>query len=726
MVSVRNYRSLTRACYAGVALAVVGAPVMAPVLAQAQDTSTQLSTIVVEGKKQTATGPVDGYAARQTGTGSKAATPISEIPQSVSVVGREEIEDRGVTNKVDEVLRYTSGVTAQPFGADGDTDWIYIRGFDATQTGVFLDGLNLWSYGFGGFQMDPFFLERVEVLKGPASVLYGGANPGGIVNMISKRPLDEDLAYTETGINNHGTAFFNFDVNRVFEEQGVSTRLTGKIDGGDTETGDEFRGVINPQITWSPDEATKLNVYGYYSYLDQQYGTNGFLPYIGTVVDASFGKIDPTVDYGEPGTDYSTIRQQMIGYEFEHEFDNGWTISQNARYGHVERDENSPYTYGYYDPANAYSSFQAPVTADAQLQRYGFDHETAVDSFAVDNRLSGEFETGALDHQLMVGLDYKHYQLESVQAFAFATPVTAVNPVHGVTQPTNSVYLNQTLTLQQLGFYAQDQIRFGDGWIATLNGRYDIIDTELDDHLYTADYKSNDAAFSGRAGLAYQFANGLTPYASAGTFFNPVIGTTLGDALEPEEGYQVEGGFKYEPTAFPGMITASVFHITKQNWTDTNLGISTQVGEVTSDGVEIEGKVDLNDDWKFLASFTYQSLEVTADQNGSLLGSTPYLTPEVLASAWVDYTVPTGVFEGVSIGGGLRYQGESWADMPNTSKVPDVVLADLALRYQKDSWGASLNVNNLFDKEYVAGCKGTLTCGYGEGRTITFKLTKTW
>ncbi|KPF42857.1 TonB-dependent siderophore receptor [Rhizobium sp. AAP43] len=705
-----RHRSLKRILLAGAALTLVSAPA----LGQSQDTSTELQTIVVEGHGNNATGPVEGYVAGESTTGSKTGTPITEIPQSVNVVGREEIEDRGVTNKVDEILRYTPGVMAQPFGADGDTDWIYIRGFDATQTGVFLDGLNLWSYGFGGFQVDPFFLERVEVLKGPASVLYGGANPGGIVNLVGKRPLDENRIYTETGINNHGTAFFNFDVNHVFEQQGVSSRLIGKIDGGDTAAGDEFRGVVAPEVTWSPDDATKLNVYGYYSSLDQQTGTNGFFPYVGTVVDAPFGKIDPDADYGEPSTDFSKIRQTMLGYEFEHEFENGVTFAQNARYGHVNRHENSPYSYGYVD------------LATGLLNRFGFEHETSVDSYAVDNRVSGEFETGALDHEMMAGLDYKNYELQSVQAFAVATPINATDPVYGVPQPTNGVYLNQTLNLQQVGLYAQDQIRFGDGWIATLNGRYDVIDTQLEDHLYAGDYDSNDSAISGRVGLAYEFANGVTPYLSAGTFFNPVVGTTLGEALVPEEGYQYEAGIKYEPTSFSGLITASVFHITKQNWTNTTLGISTQVGEVEARGFELEGKVDLSESWKLLGSFTYQDLEVTADENGSLLGSTPYLTPDMQASVWVDYEVPTGYFEGLSLGAGLRYQGESWADMPNTKTVPDVVLADAALRYEKNDWGLSLNVNNLFDKQYVAGCQGTLVCGYGEGRTITFKLSKTW
>lgn len=726
MFSTSGLRLADRTLRAGVALTFIALPGMA----LAQDPAVLLGTITVEGSKASATGPVDGYAARNSATGSKSDTPINEIPQSVSVVGRQEFSDRGVTNKVDETLRYTAGVTSQPFGADGDTDWVYIRGFDATQTGVFLDGLNLFSYGFGGFQMDPYFLERVEVLKGPASVLYGGSSPGGLVNMVGKRTLDHKQVSTETGINNDGNAFFGFDYNDVVADQGVSYRLTGKLSGGDraADYADDFRGVIMPQFSWSPDEATKLNVYGYYSSLDKQDGTNGFLPYVGTVVDAPFGKIDRDANFGEPGSDFGHIRQTMIGYDISHEFDSGWSVSQNARYGHVDRHENAPYTYGYYDRATSTGYLSQPTSADAYLTRLGFEHRTKVDSFAVDNHLEGQFDTGALAHTLTLGLDYKYYELNSVQQSASATPISATDPIYGTAQPANAVYLDQTLTQQQLGFYAQDQIHFGTGWIATLNGRYDVVRTELDDHIGTTGYTSDDQAVSGRAGLAYEFANGLTPYISAATFFNPLVGLTSGEPLKPEEGHQFEAGLKYQPTTFSGLLTASVFQITKKNWTvsDPLTFLSSQIGEVTSTGFELEGKVDLTDTWKATASFTYQDLEITEHADRSLIGNSPYLVPKVLASVWLDYTVPSGAFEGVSLGSGLRYQGESWADMANTAKVPDVILADAAIRYEKNGWGASLNVNNLFDKTYVAGCQGTLTCGYGEGRTITLKISKTW
>lgn len=716
---------MSRAWRAGAALAILAWPAAAA----AQDAGTTLQTIVVQGKQETSTGPVDGYAASRSSTGSKADTPISEIPQSVSVVGREELDDRGVTNKVDEALRYTAGVFAEPFGVDPDTDWIYIRGFDATQTGVFLDGLSLYSYGFGGFQMDPFFLERVEVLKGPASVLYGASNPGGLVNMVGKRAPDEKLLYTEAGINSDGNAFFGFDAGDVLQDGAFSYRLTGKIAGGDqyTDYSEDFRGGIMPQFTWKPDESTKLNVYGFYSALDQVHVGNGFYPYVGTVVDAPFGKIDPKSFYGEPDIDHGEYQQTMIGYGVEHELDSGWKLSQNARYAHLNKFENAPYTYGYYDSSTGTGYLEEPAGPNYEFYRIGFEGKSKVDSFVIDNRVNGEFATGGLDHDLTVGLDYKYYRLDHEQACCGSTPISVTDPVYGAPQGTNFVYLDQVLTQQQVGIYAQDQIKFGGGFIATLNGRYDFVKTESDATVGYS-YDADDKAASGRVGLAYEFANGFTPYASASTFFNPVIGSSATAPIKPEEGYQVEGGFKYEPTAFEGLFTASVFHLVKQNWTVTDPAtfLQSQIGEVTSTGIELEAKVQIADDWKATAAFTWQDLEMTEHADPTLVGNSPYLIPAVTASAWLDYTVPTGVLEGLSVGAGLRYQGESWADYANTLKVPDALLADAAIRYEKDGWGVSLNVANLFDKEYVKGCQGTLTCGYGEGRTFTLKLSKTW
>ncbi len=666
-------------------------------------------------------GPVRGYVAKRTTVGSKTATPLNEVPQAVSVVGRQEMDDRGVVNKVDEALRYTPGVVVGPYGTDPDTDWYYIRGFDASQTGVYMDELNLFAYGFGNFQIDPFMLERVDVLKGPASVLYGGANPGGIVNMVRKRPTDEPYFYTDIGINSNGNAFTGFDMSdKLGTSDTMSYRLTGKIAGGDgyTDFTHDVRGFIMPQLTVSPDESTKLTVWAYAGGLDQVHTGNSFLPYEGTVTDASFGKISRRFFPGEPDMDTGRYDQQMLGYELEHEFDNGWKLSSNFRYGHLDKYEHYVYPYLY--------------ATSTELNRINFEGDTGVDSVAWDNRAENEFDLGTTSHKVMAGVDYRYYRIDNIQNSTFgASTLDVLNPVYGGSQIAPGPLYNEVATMQQLGFYAQDQIRFADNWLVTLNGRYDFVDSDFNSKLTpSSSYSDTDGAWSGRAGLAYEFDNGLTPYVSVATFFNPLVGTSSAGPLSPEEGQQVEAGVKYDPTFFDGSFTASVFQINKRNYT-VSLPVApytrSQLGEVESKGVELEAKVNLDDNWKLLGSFTYTDIEVTKNPlNTALVGKTPYIVPDVMASLWLDYTVTQGPLDGVSLGAGLRYKGESWADDENTLKVPSSAVVDAAIRYKKENWTASLNVTNLFDKTYVESCGGIGACGYGDARTVSFKLSKQW
>lgn len=688
--------------------------------AYAQEAATTLAPIIISGESDKEAA-VKGYVAKRASTGSKSDTPVQDIPQAVSVIGREELDDRGVVNKVDEALRYTPGVTTQPFGSDPDTDWYYIRGFDASQSGVYLDGLSLFSYGFGNFQIDPFALDRVEVLKGPASVLYGGANAGGIVNMTSKRPTDTPYYYTEAGINSNGNGYGAFDVSDKLNDEGtIQYRLTGKIGGGDgyTDYTHDFRGFIMPQLTISPDADTKFTVWASYAGLDQLHTGNGFLPYEGTVVDwPSVGKISRRFFPGEPDIDTGRYSQTMAGYELEHTFDNGWKLTSNLRYGHLNKYEHFVYPYLW--------------ASATELNRINFEGDTSADTIGWDNRLENSFDLGGTEHKVMVGLDYRLYRIDNIQNSVFGSgPIDVNNPVYGQPQAAPSPLYNETVTMNQLGFYAQDQVRFGGGWLVTLNGRYDVVHTDFNDKMPTGvSFDDTDGAWSGRAGLAYEFDNGFTPYASVATFFNPLVGRGLQGPLKPEEGEQYEAGIKYVPTFMDASVTASVFQINKRNntvaiaappWTD-------QLGAVQSRGFEVESKINVDENWKLLASYAYTDSEVTKnDPNPVLVGKSLYVVPAHSASLWADYTITSGLLEGVSIGAGLRYKGQSWADEANTLKVPESTVVDAAIRYKKDNWTASLNVTNLFDKTYVESCRGVGACGYGEARTVMFKIGKAW
>ncbi|MGK6313091.1 TonB-dependent siderophore receptor [Neorhizobium sp. DT-125] len=693
--------------------------------AQAQNADTTLAPIVLQGEGESGTGPVKGYVAKRSTTGSKTDTPLNEIPQAVSVVGQEEMDDRGVVDKVDQALLYTPGVLSQPYGSDPDTDWIYVRGFNASQTGLFLDNLALTSHAFGNFQIDPFILERVEVLKGPASVLLGGSNAGGIVNLVRKRPTDEPYFYTELGIDSNGNGFGGFDISDKADESGVvSYRLTGKLSGGDgyADYQDDIRGVFMPQVTWQPDDATSLNVYAYVSRLDQTHTTNGLLPYVGTVVDNPFfGKIDRDSFLSDSDFDIGRATQAMVGYEFEHEFEGGWKFTQNLRYGHLDKRERQMYPFDWLSQT------------DPLVQLYADDVRSKADSFNVDNRLENEFDLGGANHKIMAGLDYRYYRLDNDQVAAFGESVNPDDLDHDLPFPPLAPFTHQIYTINQVGVYAQDQIRFGDGWIMTLNGRFDYLDSEVDDLRPTnADSSLSDTAWSGRAGLAYEFANGVTPYVSVSTFFTPLVGAGADGALKPEEGEQYEAGVKYEPTWFDGVLTASVFQIDKQNYTVSvplpGGGIGDrQLGEVRSRGVELEGKFNLNQNWKVIASASYTDLEFTRNPgNPAMEGNTPLLVPNSQAALWLDYTVTDGPLEGLGLGAGVRYRGKSWADDANTLRVSDATVFDAGIRYEKNDWKASLNVTNLFDEEYVSGCNTNLFCGYGQARTATFKLSKVW
>lgn len=691
--------------------------------AQSTGNAIQLEEIVVdvENGEGTATGPVDGYVAKKTNTGSKTGTPIEEIPQSVSVVGRQQMNDLGA-EKIDEALRYTTGVRAQPFGNDADTNWIFIRGFQATASGTYQDGLQNFSYAFGGFFIDSFSLERIEVLRGASSVLYGSSNPGGLVNYVSKRPTGERLRYVETGVNDAGTGYVGFDIGDKATDV-VSYRVNGRIAGGNgyTDFQEGFRGTISPSLLWQPDAQTSLTILANYTYIDEIHGGGNWLPYIGTVVDAPFGRIDPDKNFTEPDLDLYLRKQAQIGYEFEHTFDNDWTVRQNLRYGYSDTHEINLFAFGY----DGFSS--VPVDPDNLLTRFNFEHDTQVGTFLVDNQLQGKIDTGSIEHTLLFGVDYKYFDFHEIQTDAvfptMGTPISATDPVYGAPQPPRALF-TKDIKRHQVGFYAQDQLRFGEGWLVTLNGRYDYVATDV---VGTTSFDGTDGALSGRAGVAYEFDNGLTPYASVSTFFNPVMDmTATGELFSPESGLQYEVGVKYVPTGFDGLFTVALFDLTKQNVVTGSGPTISQIGEVNSRGIEFEAQANVTDDLRVLAAFTAFDLKITNDDTPALIGNTPWIVPEQQASLALVHTFRDNALDGVSIGGGVRYVGSSWVNNENTLKVPSVTLFDAKLGYEKDNWGVDLNVTNLFDKTFVASCQSTYSCFYGEGRAIKLKAHATW
>src|SRR3954471_2324093 len=673
---------------------------------------------------ETPLGPVHGYVAGRSSSGTKTNTPIMETPQAVSVIGAEQIRDQKA-NKLDEVLRYTAGVRAGTFGADTRNDWWLIRGFKSDDVGLFLDGMQLFYTSYASWKLQTPNMERVEVLRGPSAVLYGGSSPSGIVNVISKMPPAEPVRFIETGVNNFGNAYVGFDVGgpvATTPENGkLFYRVVGQVQNGPTQVNftPDNNYFIAPSVTWKPDADTTFTVLASASRQETR-GIN-FLPYEGTVTNARFGKIPTSFFAGDPSVDKFTREQEMLGYQFERNLTDDLTFRQNARFAHVD------VTYRGYVGNN-----WADINT-ASLGRYNWYAKNTANQANLDNQLEFRFNTGAVRHTMLFGVDLKGYQIDDYQAFNFGTvpSINVFNPAYGFDIPlTGAPFRNFQITQKQAGTYLQDQMKLGN-FTLVLSGRNDWVETTQAGRDTGATLASrDDSKFSGRAGLIYNFDNGIAPYVSYATSYNPIIGLNAQNQLFlPETGQQAEIGVKVAPRGFDGYFTASVFDLKRQNVATTDPVVTTlqnQTGEVTSRGIELEAVANATRELKLIGSFTAYHLFNSRDLDPSLVGKTPTNTPELLVSGWADYTFKDGPLAGFGFGGGVRYVGSSWADTANTLEVPAVVLGDLALHYEWQNWRTALNVVNLTDKIYVASCAAASSCFYGDRRRVTASVSYKW
>ncbi|MET4451299.1 TonB-dependent siderophore receptor [Bradyrhizobium sp. RT3b] len=673
---------------------------------------------------ETPLGPVHGYVAGRSSSGTKTNTPIMETPQAVSVIGAEQIRDQKA-NKLDEVLRYTAGVRAGTFGADTRNDWWLIRGFKSDDIGLFLDGMQLFYTSYASWKLQTPNMERVEVLRGPSAVLYGGSSPSGIVNVISKMPPAEPVRFIETGVNSFGNAYVGFDVGGPVatnpDNGKLFYRVVGQVQNGPTQVNftPDNNYFIAPSVTWKPDADTTFTVLASASRQETR-GIN-FLPYEGTVTNAPFGKIPTSFFAGDPSVDKFTREQEMLGYQFERNLTDDLTFRQNARFAHVD------VTYRGYVGNN-----WADINT-ASLGRYNWYAKNTANQTNLDNQLEYRFNTGAVRHTMLFGVDLKGYEIDDYQAFNFGTvpPVNVFNPAYGLDIPlTGAPFRNFQITQKQAGTYLQDQMKLGN-FTLVLSGRNDWVETTQAARDSGATLASrDDSRFSGRAGLIYNFDNGIAPYVSYATSYNPIIGLNAQNQLFlPETGQQTEIGVKVAPRGFDGYFTASVFDLKRQNVATTDPVVTTlqnQTGEVTSRGIELEAVANATRELKLIGSFTAYHLFNSRDLDPSLVGKTPTNTPELLVSGWADYTFKDGPFAGFGFGGGVRYIGSSWADTANTLEVPAVVLGDLALHYEWQNWRTALNVVNLTDKIYVASCAAVSSCFYGDRRRVTASVSYKW
>ncbi|ORM66745.1 ferrichrome porin FhuA [Pantoea rwandensis] len=677
--------------------------------------------------QESAWGPAPTIAAKQSATGTKTDTPIEKNPQSVSVVTQEEMAMRAVTS-VKGAFNYTPGVLTGNRGSSDVIDALSIRGFSETNTNQYLDGLKLQGDNYSEFAIDPYFLERAELLRGPVSVLYGKSNPGGVVALVSKRPTQETLREVQFQMGTDNLFSTGFDFGGSLDDDGVySYRLTGLARSADAqqEMNKEKRYTIAPSFSWRPDANTRFDLLTYFQN-EPETGYYGWLPRQGTVVgitrpDGSSYKLPTNFDEGEDSNKISR-NTKMVGYNFEHNFNDTWTVRQNLRYADLRTNYRSIYGNGFDATTNEIT--RGSAVSDEKLNQ-----------FAVDTQAQAKFGTGAVDHTLLMGVDYQRTRNDIDAAFGSAFPISATNPQYGNDALDGAAFPYQYLNRQeQTGLYTQDQMEWN-RWVLTLGGRYDYAMTSALNRNGNTEEKNHDQAFTWRGGLNYVFDNGIAPYFSYSESFIPTAGTTSsGETFDPSRAKQYEAGVKYVPKDRPIVITGAIYQLTKtKNLTPdpNNINFSVQSGEIRSRGVELEAKAALNANINMTAAYTYTDAEYTEDT--VLKGKTPVQVPKHMASLWGDYTFHETALSGVTLGAGVRYVGESKGLYAETEQngsnsnqnfdVAGYTTVDAAIKYDLARFGlpgstVGVNINNLFDREYVASCYRDYACYWGAERQI--------
>lgn len=692
-----------------------------------QDNAINLDVVNVQG--ETATGPVVGYVAQRSSTATKTDASIMETPQSVTVVTRQQMDDQAAQT-VGQALRYTAGVLGETRLSAGRYDSVFVRGFGGAGSGAgyvgYLDGLRyMRGVNYLVPAYDPWGLERVEVLRGPSSVIFGQVKPGGIVNMVSKRPRDTAHGEVQLQTGNFGRAQAAFDIGGpVNPDKTLMYRVVGLGRATDTQVDftREERIFIAPSVTWRPNDATSLTVLASYQ-RDPETGFYGFIPAIGTARPSRAGRIRSNFFPGEPGFEGYSRNQANIGYEFSHKFNDVLTFRQNVRFSDLE------------------SRFRTVAVAgiggdQKTLSRRATAFDERAQTATIDNQLQADFTTGPLTHKLLFGFDAAWMDGKSNGGFpGVVQTLDFTNPVYGRRPFSLTPKTLTTQTTSQYGVYIQDQIKF-DRFLLLVGGRFDWAESSTRTWATNVITRQNDTSPSGRVALMYNFDNGLAPYVSYSTSFEPIAGVSFGgQAFKPTEGEQYEAGFKYEMPGTNFMLQAAAYQIRQTNVATADIanpGFQIQTGEIRARGAEVEARATVLKNLDLVAAYTYTDAEVTKSSGVDLHKRTP-VVPRHMGSLWAHYTFDAGALAGLGLGMGVRYVGKGAGDPGNTFWTKAYTLTEASISYDfgvanpgMKGWKMQVNAHNLFDKEYLSGCYSAVGCSFGLRRTVLATLSYKW
>lgn len=695
----RHLRDM-KAAFLGTA-AILALPLAAH--AQTGTTDNGVESVVVTGS----------FVQSQASTATKTDTPILVTPQSVSVITRDQLTLQNPQD-IGQAISYSSGVSPSEFGFDPRFPQFQIRGFNEFYGGLYQDGLRLPASDFIAPLLEPYGLEQLEIVRGPTSVLYGQNNPGGMVNLTTKRATDGTFGEAQIQVGSFDRYDGRFDFNTpLTDDDSVQGRITGLYREANTQypnvPDDEY--YLAPSLTWKPRQGTTIT---FLANVQRVSGGESDEYYAKYLLPPGYPQ---SVYQGDPNFGHSTQRSFAIGYMLDQTLDSNWSLHQSFRFNDSEDDliVANPITFD---------------TATTLLIDAEHLHET-MDSIALDTNVTGKVETGPLSHTLIFGVDYLNSPFSSLEHDDPAPDANYFNPVYTLALPMPTTLTSATHQgASQVGLYAQDQIQYGDHWFLTGGLREDFTSQSTSTIGSTAAANQEDNALTGRIGLVYLTDIGLAPYISYSTSFVPQQGTDYaGHAFDPLTGKQVEGGIRYMPKSGWISLTASVYDITEQNVlsADPNpahIGYQVETGEERSRGFEFEGILTPMPGMNVTAAYTYDDVRITQTTDPTQLNHQPGNTPATQVSVFGDYTFQNGFLRGFGGGAGLRYTGPSYDGPDNVFRNGSQTYFDADLHYAVDHWRIALNGTNLADS-HTPVCFGGV-CHFSRDRTLIGSITRTF
>ncbi|MEH2042435.1 TonB-dependent siderophore receptor [Nostoc sp.] len=648
------------------------------------------------------TGEQDGYHVPDTSVGTRTDTPLRDIPQSIQVVPQQVIKDQQATRLTD-VLKNVPGVVLGGRSPRDPLNVINIRGFSAFSE-TLLNGVQDRSIGSVGFGSN---IERVEVLKGPASVLFGQGGLSGQVNLVTKQPLRDPFYFVETSIGSYNSYSGAIDLSGPLNDsKTVLYRLNASAGTNESfiDFYDQQQYLIAPTVSWQISDRTKLTLEASYSLAEGPYDFG--IPAQGSVLPNPNGRIPRNRFLSEPNLNDTSNGAFRIGYNFEHRFSENWQARSVFQTSLFRLRRNLVAPFGLQDDLR---------TIDRGVEDFDFDEN----AYNLDNYVVAKLTTGSIKHELVAGFNLNKTDTNSKALFNDTTPLNVFNPVYGTaTQATLPDFALKN-TVQQLGFYLQDQITLAENLKVLLGGRFDIANQKYEDLIaQTSDFKQAEA-FSPRVGIVYQPIKPISLYASYSRSFNQ--GTSaFGAALpEPERGTQYEIGVKADLTDRLA-TTLAFYDLTRTNLSadDPNDSRRTiQIGEQRSRGIEFDISGEILPGWNIIAGYAYTDAEITKD-NPLTVGNQLNNVPRHALNLWTTYEIQSGSLKGLGFGVGAFYYGNRQADLDNTVELPSYIRIDAAIYYKRDNYRAAINIKNLFDTDYFVSAQNVNRIIPGDPLTI--------